>query len=638
MSTEQPRFIGHYEILGEIGRGGMAKVYKGVQTSLNRIVAIKVFPSKMLQDEEMVERFQREAQAVAMMNHPNVVQIIDKDEDEDVLYFVMEYVEGTSLEKVLRQRRLSLQEAFNVFREACKGVDYAHRKNIIHRDINPRNVLVSEDLSVVKIADFGISRVDEISRSQGTLSTVATSMGTLHYMAPEQAADMVTADHRSDIYSLGVLLYEMLTGQVPVGRFNLPSRLNSDVPPQVDPVVLKCLATNPKDRYDTVALLLDDVRRLEEKLRLKLVKELRGISRSTSDILRKGTKSFSDRKPVFLGAGAAVVLLIAAAVLWQMLSGGGATHETVELADPPPVQAETDDPPAQVVEPPATPEPEEREDPPPTPERRPQPATTPPPTTPKPVPAKPDPSAELARELQVAATKYSRGLKDQALSDIDEISDRYKGQGGLIDAYFLKAQIFADGGQNDEALAVHVEIESLFPRNPRTAESLYKSAGIVLKTRMRDRERVAIQSYDTLVRRYPKSPLAPQSLARKARLEQRRKIKVESPEFGGKKVPVALLTYRTVVQDYPDAKENEEALWHLGDMYEDLKAYQLAVDAYSALGEKFPNTRHDAWWKAGEVLERRLKDKPRARAAYEKVPPQSRKYRDARKKVEKLGR
>jgi len=254
MTADHPRRIGPYEVLGVLGKGAMGQVYKAVQPSLNRLVAIKVLPAEFLEDEARVERFEREAQAVALLSHPNVVQIIDKDREEDLLYFVMEYVPGTSLDAVMRQRRLSLHEVFRVAKSICLGLEAAHRQNIVHRDLNPRNVLVSEDLSVVKLADFGISRVEEISRQQGTLSTSEVSLGSLHYMSPEQTTNMVEADHRTDIYSLGVTLYEMLTGRVPVGRFGLPSQVNNEVPSDVDPLVLKCLEADPTDRYSTVVI------------------------------------------------------------------------------------------------------------------------------------------------------------------------------------------------------------------------------------------------------------------------------------------------------------------------------------------------------------------------------------------------
>ncbi|MCP4204995.1 MAG: serine/threonine protein kinase [bacterium] len=164
MDTDHPKNIGPYEILGVIGKGAMGKVYKAARPSSNQIVAIKVLPADLAEDQERVERFNREAQAVALLNHPNVVRILEKEQADDLHYFVMEYVPGTSLDAVLRQRRLSLPEAIRVFKSVCKGLDAAHQKTIVHRDLSPRNILVSEDLSAVKIVDFGISRIETISQ------------------------------------------------------------------------------------------------------------------------------------------------------------------------------------------------------------------------------------------------------------------------------------------------------------------------------------------------------------------------------------------------------------------------------------------------------------------------------------------
>ena len=270
-ATDVPKQIGPYEILGPLGKGGMGAVYKAMQPSLNRIVAIKVLPGDFAKDPDAVARFHREAQTVAMLSHPNIVQIIDKGEDQGILYFAMEYVEGTSLDVVLRQRRLSLQEVVQVVKQVGRGLGAAHRAGVVHRDLNPRNILVSPTLSVVKLADFGISRVESVARTLGTLTTREMTLGSLHYLAPEQAVDATAVDHRADIYSLGVVFYEALTGRMPLGKFSLPSELNKDLPSEIDPVVLKCLATEPDKRYATVGQLLEDIDKLEELLRFQLL-------------------------------------------------------------------------------------------------------------------------------------------------------------------------------------------------------------------------------------------------------------------------------------------------------------------------------------------------------------------------------
>jgi serine/threonine-protein kinase len=278
----------------------------------------------------IVERFRREAQAVAMLNHPNVVQIIDRDQDGDALYFVMEYVAGVSLDAVLRQRRLSLREALEVLGEVCAGLEAAHDADIVHRDLNPRNVLVSEDLSVVKLADFGISRVESISQAMGTLSTASYSMGVLAYMAPEQVKDMAQVDHRADIYSAGVLLYRMLTGSVPIAKVEKPSRLNSDVPVALDPIVLRCLATDPSKRFASVRQLRGALKTVEERLDPRPSEESPEVTRIVTRLVPKTTETpkAARGRPLAFVLGALAVILLAggSALLWM----GRSSEQRVE--------------------------------------------------------------------------------------------------------------------------------------------------------------------------------------------------------------------------------------------------------------------------------------------------------------------
>lgn len=312
----EPARIGRYEILETLSEDPTGRVYKAVDPSRHRTVAIKVLRRELAADEQRAERFHREAGAVALIDHPNVVRILEQDRDGDRWFFVMEYLPGSSLEAVLRRRRLSLHEAFAVFAAACRGLEAAHRQGVTHRDLNPRNILVSDDLEQVKLADFAIGRAQSLSDEAGTLSTAEVSMGSLHYMAPEQARDLAAADQRSDIYSAGAVFYELLTGRVPVGRLSLPSQLNGEVPPETDAIVLECLASNPVDRYATAGQLLQAVARLEDQLHLGLVNELRGISSSTSRILRRSTSGWTRRQQLLLAVLASILLLAAAAFFW----------------------------------------------------------------------------------------------------------------------------------------------------------------------------------------------------------------------------------------------------------------------------------------------------------------------------------
>lgn len=660
MSNEMPEKIGEYEIVDEIGRGSLSTVYKAVQTSLNREVAIKVLPKDRLKSPDWVERFQREAQSVSMLNHPNVVQIIDQNEEGDSLYFVMEYVEGSSLAQILSQRRISLPEALKVFKDVCKGLAYAHGQNVVHRDLNPRNILVSPDLSVVKLVDFGISRVELMPSGKETVATMAAGTGTIQYIAPEQMADPGNADSRGDIYSIGVLLYEMLTGRVPIGTFNLPSRVKGDIPPEIDPLVLKCLETDAGKRYNSVGQIVKEVERLEEQLRFRLVNELKGISRSTSDMFKRSKRTITKVTWPVAAALIAVVALGAFGLYWV----GSGTPETAQGAGP---EGQT----ASLQQPASEAEPEETspDDSPPTPRsekppvgRTPESASvTPPassaatsstPATPQPVstPAPdrpavdseavstpPRPANRLARSIEVAADKHEAGLSDQALSDIDVLVQRNSAHPGLIDAYLLKAQILEDKARNDAAMGTYVEIESRFPGHPRTAEAKYRRAQLLMKDRNKESQLAARSLLGGVAEGFPGSSWAPKALASKAQIEMTRKLKESDPVLG-KKVPSALITYRVLVEKYPNDSSSEWGLWRLGDLYEDIKSYQMAAETYSRLGERFPNTRLDAWWKAGRIFDRELKDNGSALNAYQKVGQESRRYKDAQKRIQKLGR
>ncbi len=631
----------------------MGQVYKAVQPSLNRVVAIKVLPGEFAEDETRVERFNREAKAVALLNHPNIVQIIDKDQDKDTLFFVMEYVPGSSLDDVLQQRRLSLQEAFTVFRGVCRGLEAAHRQTVIHRDLNPRNILVSDDLTIVKLADFGISKVETISREMGTLSTAESSIGTLHYMAPEQAVSSGTVDHRADIYSAGVVLYEMLTGRVPVGRFNLPSQLNSEVPSEIDPIVLKCLATDPKDRYGSVSDLIQAVELLEDQLRLGLVNELKGISRSTSKIFKSSTQTLTRNRKVLIGAGAGVLLLAAigiAALVFRSSEPEPAPQQVAEVArgaafqveavprfDPEAVDSQLDlgkfEPEGEPTEEPAQPEPPAAR----AAEPEPEPEVEAPQPTPEPKPA-PQRSTTNAgdREYKVALDKLKAGLFDPAIKDFEEFLQRFPNSSRAPGAYLAIAECHVGAGRTQAALAAFVEVQSRFPSARETAQATYRHGELLIASD-RGRAPEAIEIFERAAVKFPNSNWAPLALLAKASLELAEKIQVNDPVTGGR-VPRALITYRNVTELYGSTPHAEKALRRLAELYANEKRHDLAAQAWEKLGTSFPNTKIDCWWEAGQLYDKKLDNDQRAIAAYRKVPKSSRNYDAARKRINKLSR
>jgi predicted Ser/Thr protein kinase len=246
------------EIFELLGQGGMGAVYKARQTALDRLAALKILPPLVGDDPAFAERFTREARALARLNHPHIVSVYDFGKTEDGLYyFVMEFVDGTDLRHVIRSGEISPKEALAIVPQICEALQYAHEEGIVHRDIKPENVLLDKK-GRAKIADFGLAKLLDRPPAAYTLTDPQQKVGTPHYMAPEQVEHPHEVDHRADIYSLGVVFYEMLTGELPLGRFPPPSRkVQLDV--RLDEVVLKTLEKEPERRYQQASQVKIDV-------------------------------------------------------------------------------------------------------------------------------------------------------------------------------------------------------------------------------------------------------------------------------------------------------------------------------------------------------------------------------------------
>jgi serine/threonine protein kinase len=201
--------ISHYKITEKLGEGGMGEVYLAEDTKLKRQVAIKFLPEHLTKNKENVERFEREAEAAAALNHPNIVTIYEIAEEDDQTFIVMEYVDGVSLRTKVDDKNVTVEEVLHLIEQICEGLTKAHQADIVHRDIKPENILIDND-GRVKILDFGLAKLKGVSK----LTKETSTLGTIHYMSPEQLQGK-EVDHRSDIWSLGVVLYEMLTGEVP---------------------------------------------------------------------------------------------------------------------------------------------------------------------------------------------------------------------------------------------------------------------------------------------------------------------------------------------------------------------------------------------------------------------------------------
>jgi len=293
-----------YECTALLGRGGMGEVWRARQLSLDRIVAVKFLSPALAVEPDFVRRFERESKALASLAHPNVVQIIDRGCANGHWFFAMEFVDGRSLRDRVQEQRPTRAEILRLLAQVARAVDYAHKHGVVHRDLKPENVLVDRN-GLAKVADFGLAGMSEVGRSSLTMSAVA--MGTAHYMAPEQRRDAKKVDGRADLYSLGVMLYELMTGELPTGRFAAPRQKVPDLDARLDAMILKLLEPEPHKRPGSgvdVAELLERVASGGRGERLSMPV---ATTKALSSVVR-GVRLSPARKAM---AAAAAVLLLA---------------------------------------------------------------------------------------------------------------------------------------------------------------------------------------------------------------------------------------------------------------------------------------------------------------------------------------
>lgn len=260
-----------YEILEKVGGGGMALVYKAKCRLLNRFVAVKILRSEFIHDEEFINKFRRESQAAASLSHPNIVGIYDVGVEDNIHYIVMEYVNGKTLKQLIREKgKLSIEESLDIAMKIAEALSHAHENHIVHRDIKPHNILVTDD-GIVKVTDFGIARAATTS----TVTNTSNVIGSVHYFSPEQARGGYT-DEKSDIYSLGVVMYEMVTGRVPFQGdspisvalkhiqedIEPPTNFDNTVPKDLESIIMKCVQKDQSLRYSDIKTLLVDLKKV----------------------------------------------------------------------------------------------------------------------------------------------------------------------------------------------------------------------------------------------------------------------------------------------------------------------------------------------------------------------------------------
>ena len=339
MITRGQKINDRYQIIRSIGEGGMANVYLAHDTILDRDVAVKILRGDLADDEKFVRRFQREAIAASSLSHPNIVEMYDVGEDNGKYYIVMEYVEGKTLKSLIKKRgALTLPEVIDIMQQLTSAISCAHDSNIIHRDIKPQNVLIKED-GIVKITDFGIA----MALNSNELTQTNSVMGSVHYLPPEQANGK-GATLKSDIYSLGIVMFELLTGKLPFRGENaveiaikqmknqIPSvcSINENIPQSVENIILKACAKNPKNRYNTVKEMyadietcLDEERQdekryvypysetedIEDTKEVKTIKEVGKEEPTELDEIEENEEKNSNKLIITLGIMIAVVML-----------------------------------------------------------------------------------------------------------------------------------------------------------------------------------------------------------------------------------------------------------------------------------------------------------------------------------------
>ncbi len=260
-----------YELIEKIGGGGMAVVYKARCRLLNRFVAVKILRAEFINDEEFVKRFRIEAQAAASLSHPNIVSIFDVGQEDDIHYIVMEYIDGITLKDyITRKGVLPWKEAVRIGIQICSAIEQAHKNHIVHRDIKPHNILITQE-GIAKVTDFGIAR----AVSSSTITMVGSTIGSVHYFSPEQARGGFT-DEKSDLYSLGIAIYEMVTGKVPFdgetpvaialkhiqNTAEAPSAINPSIPKGLNDIIMKAIRKEQNARYPNASEMLSDLQRI----------------------------------------------------------------------------------------------------------------------------------------------------------------------------------------------------------------------------------------------------------------------------------------------------------------------------------------------------------------------------------------
>lgn len=494
MTTETSpalRTLGPYETRGELGRGGMAIVYQGVQPSLNRPVAIKVLPEQFAAQPELLARFEREGTIIAQLNHPNIVQVIDRGRQGSTLYIVMEYIDGGGLDTRLAGGPLPWRDVLDWSVQICDALDYAHSVGVVHRDLKPSNILIEMRSRRAKITDFGIAQLETNTAGLATLTMENTSIGTLNYMSPEQRLDAHRVDHRTDIFAFGVILYQMLTGKLPIGHFKLPSFLRPDVPMGLDAVVTRCLAEAPDERYQSAAEIRDDL--------LRFTGRDTGTATHTASLAPAGCAR--SRRWLWCALAVGVLCLVSVAAVAVVVARRQQATAASSLASSAVPRAEPPGAPASPVFP--------------------EPAAAAPSSPPAAA------AASVATPSPPVAAAVTVAPPSPPATPVSALETDLARARGLIGT-----------GSYTEAAAVLANMVSQNPHDPLAADAQFALAAVCQD--MGDLQR-AVTEYATLIRDYPASPRVPEAVVEKCRSEW-----ALAAADNGKTVPVIGHVFRAV--------------------------------------------------------------------------------------------